>query len=64
MDVPLSRVPRHTVNEPRLFRNGDKKVSGELQQQLFSVDGSVPEGALCAIIGPTDSGERFGSQQD
>ncbi|CAN0473740.1 unnamed protein product [Ectocarpus sp. 12 AP-2014] len=33
-------------------------MSGESQQQLFSVDGSVPEGALCAIIGPTDSGKR------
>ncbi|CBJ30869.1 conserved unknown protein [Ectocarpus siliculosus] len=32
-------------------------MSGEFQQQLFSVDGSVPEGALCAIIGPTDSGK-------
>ncbi|CAM9309723.1 unnamed protein product [Ectocarpus sp. 12 AP-2014] len=32
-------------------------MSGELQQQLFSVDGSIPEGALCAIIGPTDSGK-------
>ncbi|CAN0317870.1 unnamed protein product, partial [Ectocarpus sp. 8 AP-2014] len=32
-------------------------MSGELQQQLFSVGGSVPEGALCAIIGPADSGK-------
>ncbi|CAM9259116.1 unnamed protein product, partial [Ectocarpus fasciculatus] len=32
-------------------------VSGDVQQQLFSVDGFVPEGALCAIIGPRDSGK-------
>lgn len=34
-------------------------MSGDVQQQLFSVDGFVPEGALCAIIGPRDSGELF-----
>eukprot|EP00752_Nemacystus_decipiens_P017729 g15897.t1 len=36
--------------------DGDDDVTGE-KQLLFSAAGSVPDGALCALMGPSDSGK-------
>lgn len=56
---PLSRCincTRMFVTSPPWRSSEDGDVSGE-KQLLFSAGGSIPAGALCALMGPSDSGE-------
>lgn len=58
------RLPYHTPPVALRPLHADKsRASGqgdtpEEKRILHGVDGSIPEGALCALMGPSNSGER------